>query len=240
MNIMVIAAVIVGCIGAASVGGVLIIENREGQVSDQNLEATGRSVNEVSPVAEASDTPVPTAVLLPGRPMSYVPTEADMPSGYILDPGLSGPNPLDGYSAGYVNTANFFDTAGRPMYVVYTVALLGSEQEAESYFASINSVAAFGEIMPSLLNLEAVDAEVPNVDDVAAFWGVAQGTDPLVSANVVAFFVRYDNLFAIVMTGCNAITPKDIQVRASTYYVSLVTNELPVGGVPVAPSSSSE
>jgi hypothetical protein len=173
----------------------------------------------------ATPEPTPTPVLLTGNPRSYLPSQSEMPPGYVIEPNMSLPISDEGSSVGYTSMANAFDPSGKAMGIVFAAVVFQSEEQAQVFLSEEERFEGFGSNVGA--QLRSVNVNIPNVDESVVFAGRNQGGEIGPNAFVVyAFSVK--NVVSVVMSMGNGLdqdSPEGL-VTETLYYVSLVTDKL--------------
>ncbi len=182
-----------------------------------------------------TDTPMPspTPVLYTSNGKKFVPTEADMPFGFMLQTSNSGPmDGGDGYMATFLNPNNMTNF-GEPVLVVFQVFVPDTEAHGEEMFIRLADhgaefLAAFrfeGEQVKSKIGN--VDVRVPDVDESLGIYGTMQG--PLFEKSVCGISVRVKNLLSSVYVMSNELEPSQRGcLQQAQLFQSLVIDRLEI------------
>lgn len=152
-----------------------------------------------SPTKTPTATPVP---LLTGRPMDYIPTESEMPSGFVVSPLLTEPVIETSFPCGEIGYIRNSDEM-----VAYFVFVAPDEEGAKLLYREFSSDSAeLGSVI--------TDVSVAGVDEHASVWN---GDIPTM---VIYTFLRKQNVMAIVFAGGLSAA------GSADYYVALLTHKL--------------
>ncbi len=184
-----------------------------------------------TPTITLSPTPIKTATqsLFLGSARSYIPSQEEVPDGYLLQPEYSFARNIgngDGYTITYANNANKQE-GGKVWAVEYTIFVYNSERDTKNEFINKNNNISLT-IAGNNVHLTRVDSEIPEADDIAIFSGV------LIYSSYVEIYVvsiiRFRNVLLVqVVSGYSSLDPEASIVaigRSSHYFVSLVIKQL--------------
>ena len=173
-----------------------------------------------------------------GHAGDYIPELYEMPAGFTLNPGVSGPSDGEnGYTVGFQNWPNAF-SQGDPTIIMYQVVLYEQELEAEELLESLSSdtgLKAWLETFPrESVNDEPtgrrVRTSVMGVDESIGFSASGIGIrDP--NGDLQSSFeiiLRDSNLIArvnLIGLGTTRQVAQSLEDQAF-YYISLVTEKL--------------
>jgi|GEM_PF-6783870 len=220
--------VILSCLLCGLVGGFAILI-----LDDSPLLA---NIQSVVPISFPTRIPPPTStpdLMISGNSINYLPTQSELPAGFVLMGDGSGPITSDYgdfYQLAFTNSDNLF--LHREVNVFYIAGIANSINNAMYLYNSISDPSS----APGITTREPFPiGEFTNVDEVTLFFG--QDTTELgtYAINYTLVF-RYQNFIANIIvsapvdsfTGNDAMQIQNRLRKAVIFYSSFVIDKLPV------------